>query len=65
MFKNGIDVMGKCRILILVTGPTSAPSSVSSSPPNSTNLTHHPLDSLLTPAASPEEDPLETWIQTV
>ena len=26
---------------------------------------HHPLDSLLTPAASPEEDPLETWIHTV
>ena len=26
---------------------------------------HHPLDSLLTPAASPEEDSLEPWIQTV
>ncbi len=25
----------------------------------------HPLDSLLTPAASPEEDSLEPWIQTV
>ena len=25
----------------------------------------HPLDSLLTPAASPEDDSLETWIQTV
>eukprot|EP00095_Tigriopus_kingsejongensis_P011206 maker-scaffold263_size232787-snap-gene-1.21 protein:Tk11206 transcript:maker-scaffold263_size232787-snap-gene-1.21-mRNA-1 annotation:"neurogenic differentiation factor 1-like" len=26
--------------------------------------THHPLDSLLTPAASPEDDSLEPWIQT-
>ena len=51
--------------------------STSPSPPASTLLmtasmasmsslhSHHPLDSLLTPAASPEEDPLETWIHNV
>ena len=46
--------------------PSAASSSSQSSvsPPLS-SLTHHPLDSLLTPAASPEEDSLETWIQTV
>ena len=49
--------------------PSAASSSSQSSsvttPPELSSLTHHPLDSLLTPAASPEEDSLETWIQTV
>ena len=48
---------------------STATSVLSSSSPASTLLMtthhHHPLDSLLTPAASPEEDPLETWIHTV
>ena len=33
--------------------------------PNLPKFPRHPLDSLLTPAASPEEDSLEPWIQTV
>ena len=45
--------------------PSAASSSSSSVTPPLSSLTHHPLDSLLTPAASPEEDSLETWIQTV
>ena len=45
--------------------PSAASNSSSSVTPPLSSLTHHPLDSLLTPAASPEEDSLETWIQTV
>ena len=48
---------------------STATSVLSSSPASTLLMTthhhHHPLDSLLTPAASPEEDPLETWIHTV
>ena len=43
---------------------SAAPPSSSVTPPLSSSLPH-PLDSLLTPAASPEDDSLETWIQTV
>lgn len=57
----------------LLNAPSPSAASVSSStgsaqsvtPPPALLQTHHALDSLLTPAASPEEDPLETWIQTV
>ena len=60
-----------------INGPTTSPdlglSSVSSISPEALHLTSsmisthlpHSLDSLLTPAASPEDDSLEPWIQTV
>lgn len=70
-----------CAIVLNPTSPSAAsmssssltpppPTLTSSSTPPSSGLgvgvvLTHPLDSLLTPAASPEEDSLETWIQTV
>ena len=57
--------------------PASAASTMSNQSTSSSSMTPplgggvagsilpHPLDSLLTPAASPEDDSLETWIQTV
>ncbi len=56
-------------------GPAPSPSTASTisslssgpslSPPLAATSILHPLDSLLTPAASPEDDSLEPWIQTV
>lgn len=43
----------------------AAPPVVSFSVPKVVPNLHHHLDSLLTPAASPEDDSLEPWIQTV